>query len=124
MVAALKVKRVSTPKWDRWQSTAVAKKYLSVEMRQSGYTIVRVSPACREAFVDTAALMRAYGEWAGREQMPTIIDHAFKTWWQWSYRLYAVLYRMLDKRSGAVPPIPASLDAFVSHGEAFYADKS
>lgn len=117
MSPAVQTSRRATPRWDRWQSTAVAERYLSPQMRAFGYTIVRVHPDCQDAFLDTMALLKTYSQWASRPGTPPVITRTFLHWCTWTVRLGAVLRWLLERRSSPFPTVPVELETFVTREE-------
>ena len=99
---------LSTPRWDGWQQKLMVPKgcHLSAEAKANGYTLVRVHPVCREAFMDILGLMRAYGTWATRHESFHILDAAWETWVQWTGRLMAAAKRVIERRAATVPDVP------------------
>jgi hypothetical protein len=47
-------------RWDAWQATSVSQRLLPRSARQEGYTVVRVPPPLRSAFLDIAQVLRLY----------------------------------------------------------------
>ena len=62
MTATRQRKRRVNPAWEAWQGSAISKRWLVPEARQSGYTVVRVLPACQDLFLTLASLLLTYGD--------------------------------------------------------------
>lgn len=104
-------KHLSTPRWNTWQQKVTVPKgcQLSAEARANGYTIIRVPPVCREAFMDIFALMRAYHQWHTRQESSHLIDAAWTTWVKWTGHLMHAAKRVLETRPATVPEVPELL---------------
>src|SRR5215831_11792171 len=57
-------------RWDAWQATPVATRRLTAEELRDGYTVVRVHPQAREAFLDLLPLLSVYSQLASRRLPP------------------------------------------------------
>jgi hypothetical protein len=95
--------------WEHWQTSRVCEKYLPLDARQMGYTVVRVHPACRAAFLEMVALFNAYGRLASRKRCPDDVSRAWQTWAHWTRRLRHCLERLLVSQPATLPPVPAPL---------------
>lgn len=101
-------KHLSTPRWDGWQRQLTVPKgcHLSAEAKANGYTMIRVPPVCREAFMDVFALMRAYHTWRTRQASWHLLDAAWETWVKWTGHLMAAAKRVVEKRPATIPDVP------------------
>lgn len=93
-------------RWDAWQESPTSQRYLSVEARQAGYTVVYVHPHCREAFLALEGLMTVYGQLAGRRSCPALVQGLWRAWVTWTLRLAAYLRRRQQGQAGTCPPSP------------------
>jgi hypothetical protein len=82
-------------RWAKWQSTPVSEKYLPLDARQMGYTVVRVAPPAREAFLDMVGLLTAYARLVQQEDCPDNVHNAWQDWHTEVRRLRAMLEGML-----------------------------
>lgn len=53
--------RPSHIRWQRWQASPQVQQALTAEQRAHGLTVMRVRPACRDAFLEVVGLLNVYG---------------------------------------------------------------
>jgi hypothetical protein len=106
-------------RWQRWQSSTVAQRYLSPDAAAQGYSLLRIPPQSREAFFIVVDLILARGHF--ERQLPRLLEEpatvpalqeaqaAWTAWRTWTRRLAAYLERVAAGREGTVPPIPEPL---------------
>jgi hypothetical protein len=94
----------STRRWDGWQDSATNQRFLSLAARRKGYTVVYVPPPCREAFLELAGLMSAYGY---LPQTPELVS-IWQRWLTTTKRLAAYLKRVRAGKSAVCPDLGGS----------------
>src|SRR5262252_10273929 len=80
-------------RWDAWQASPVATRRLTPEELREGYTVVRVHPQAREAFLDLLPLLSVYSQLASRRLPPTDLQAVWQEWRSWTRQLVASLRR-------------------------------
>jgi hypothetical protein len=104
-------------RWARWQQTPVAQKYLPHDARAMGYTVARIPPQARDAFLDLLRLLIAYAHLARRRQMPEEARAAWRAWQTWTRGMAAYLERLTEGHQGTKPPVPDALVRLVDGQE-------
>jgi len=102
-----------TTRWDAWQASTVATRRLTPEDLRDGYTLVRVHPQAREAFLDLLPLLTVYGQLASRREPPTDLQAVWQEWRTWTRQLVASLRRRQAGHPGTLPAVPQALTALV-----------
>src|SRR5262245_38147285 len=74
--------RMSKPpsRWDAWQASPVATRRLTPEELRDGYTVVRIHPQAREAFLDLLPLLTVYSQLASRHTPPEDLQAMWRDW--------------------------------------------
>src|SRR5215475_11703256 len=88
--------RMSKPptRWDAWQASPVATQRLTPADLRDGYTVVRVHPQTREAFLDLLPLLTVYSQLASRRRPPEDLQALWREWRTWTRQLAAYLHRL------------------------------
>jgi hypothetical protein len=120
-------------RWQRWQRSTVAQRYLTPEALIQGYTLLKCPPQSREAFFIMVDVILARGHF--EHQLPRLLEHpdtlpalqdaqaAWNTWRTWTRRLAAYLERVASGREGTRPPVPEALHGLLDAlGEGEHAD--
>jgi hypothetical protein len=106
-------------RWQRWQRSTVAQRYLTPEALTQGYTLLKFPPQSREAFFIMVDVILARGHF--EHQLPRLLEHpdtlpalqeaqaAWNTWRTWTRRLAAYLERVATGRDGTLPQVPEAL---------------
>ena len=103
----------SPTRWDAWQASPVATRRLTPEELRDGYTVVRVHPQAREAFLDLLPLLTVYSQLASRREPPRDLQAVWRAWRTWTRQLTAYLRRMHAGQPGTLPAVPPTLAALV-----------
>ena len=90
------------PRWDAWQATPVATRRLTAEELRDGYTVVRVHPQAREAFLDLLSFLTVYSQLASRHPPPEDLQAVWWAWRTWTRQLAASLRRLQAGQPGRV----------------------
>src|SRR5262252_1503153 len=107
--------RMSKPptRWDAWQASPVATRRLTPEELREGYTVVRVHPQAREAFLDLLPLLTVYSQLASHRTPPEDLPAVWQEWRTWTRQLVAYLRRLHASQPGTLPGLPSTLAALV-----------
>ena len=120
-------------RWQRWQRSTVAQRYLTPEALTQGYTLLKFPPQSREAFFIMVDLILARGRF--EHQFPRLLEHpdtlpalqeaqaAWTAWRTWTQRLATYLERVALGREGTIPSVPEPLRCLLDAlGESDHAD--
>ena len=92
-------------RWKNWQSSLIAQQHLTTDAASQGYTLLRVSPAQREVFLDLVTLLQAQAECVAQDlDAPDV----WQDWRRWTRHMTAYLRRLAQGQTGRLPPRPAS----------------
>ena len=100
-------------RWDAWQASPVATRRLTPEELREGYTVVRVHPQAREAFLDLLPLLTVYSQLASRREPPADLQAVWRAWRTWTRQLAVSLRRLQAGQPGTLPAVPPTLAAFL-----------
>src|SRR5262245_20654308 len=100
-------------RWDAWQASPVATRRLTPEELREGYTVVRVHPQAREAFLDLLPLLTVYSQLASRRTPPEDLQAVWWEWRTWTRQVAASLRRIQAGQPGIIPDVPPTLAALV-----------
>ena len=93
------------PRWHAWQSSAVTRGFLGPEDRAKGWTVLKVAPPSRDAFLDMVGVLALYGQLAPRYPTHPGLRLVWKLWHAWTRQLAGYLRR---EQPGTMP-MPAEL---------------
>ena len=100
-------------RWNAWQASPVATRRLTPEELREGYTVVRVHPQAREAFLDLLPLLSVYSQLASRRLPPEDLQAIWREWRTWTQQLAAYLRRRQAGQPATLPAVPPTLTALV-----------
>lgn len=93
-------------RWESWQATQPVQRYLPLEAQQQGYTVVKVPPQCREAFLEFVALTFAYARLTNRRETPETVRPLWQRWGTWMRQIRHYYAALLDGKEGQIPGGP------------------
>src|SRR5262245_66366372 len=98
-------------RWDAWQATPVATRRLTAEELRDGYTVVRVHPQAREAFLDLLPLLTVYSQLPSRREPPAGLQAVWLAWRIRTRQLAAYLRRLQARQPAPLPAVPSPVSA-------------
>jgi hypothetical protein len=95
-------------RWQAWQATPRPQRCLSEDERREGYTVVRIPPHGREAFLDLLKLLSLVQTLASRREPDATFQDLWSAWQTSQRQLTGVFLRLRDHQPASHPLVEGS----------------